>query len=320
MNQTNILLETGTNELEILEFHIDSIGETGATETHSFGVNVAKVMEVISSPGLEHQPSAPHPSFLGLIPLRSHILPVIDLAVWLDILKLPNIQDNVIVTEFSQAVTGFLVTGVTEIHRVGWSEVIPPDGYMPKVGIQAIVGLVERNGHFIQLLDLETILADLAPAADREQGTLNFVSPRTIRALVADDSATIRLMLKKSLTAANFEPNIVNNGQEALDTARALARKAQAEGRAITDYVDVVIADIEMPLMDGFTLTKNLKTDPILSVLPVILYSSIITTELRHKGESVRADFQISKPEIGRIPEVAAELVAKAQLQLKDCI
>jgi len=85
------------------------------------------------------------------------------------------------------------------------------------------------------------------------------------------------------------------------------------EGKPITDYLDVVIADIEMPLMDGFALTKNLKVDPVLGALPVIFYSSIITNELRHKGESVGADYQISKPEMGRIPAVAAELVAKAQ-------
>ena len=307
MNQTNILLETGTNELEILEFHIDSLGEDGGRETNYFGVNVAKVMEVIASPGLEAQPSAPHPSFLGLIPLRAHILPVIDLAVWLGIDKVHSDQDNVIVTEFSQTVTGFLVSGVTEIHRVGWSEVIPPDGYMPKVGIQAIIGLVERGGHFIQLLDLETILADLAPEDD-DTSAPAFVAPTTLRVLVADDSATIRLMLRKSLEAANFEPTIVNNGNEALETARALARQAQAEGRPITDFVNVVVSDIEMPLMDGFTLTKNLKADPVLGRLPVILYSSIITAELRHKGESVGADCQISKPEMARIPETAARL------------
>ena len=313
MNQTRILLETGTNELEILEFHIDSISKDGSSDTQSFGVNVAKVMEVIANPNLEPQPSAPHPSFLGLIPLRALILPVIDLAVWLNITKVASAMDNVIVTEFSQAVTGFLVSGVTEIHRVAWTEVIPPDSFVPKGGVQAIIGLVERNGNFIQLLDLETILADLAPAAERELFASDFVSPRTLRALVADDSATIRLMLEKNLTAANFVLTIAGNGQEALDTAHALAKQAQAEGKPITDYLDVVIADIEMPLMDGFTLTKNLKADPVLGVLPVILYSSIITKELRHKGESVKADCQISKPEIGRIPEVAAGLVAEAQ-------
>jgi two-component system chemotaxis response regulator CheV len=209
-----------------------------------------------------------------------------------------------------------LVSGVTEIHRVGWSEVIPPDGYMPKVGIQAIVGLVERNGHFIQLLDLETILADLAPANELEQGTPGFVCPRTLRALVADDSATIRLVLRKMLSAANFEPTVVNNGQEALDTALAMARKSHEEGRPITDYIEVVISDIEMPLMDGFTLTKHLKGHPVLGTLPVVLYSSIITEELRHKGESVKADCQISKPEIERIPETAAQLVASSAQKL----
>jgi CheY-like chemotaxis protein len=205
------------------------------------------------------------------------------------------------------------VSGVTEIHRVGWTEVIPPDGYMPKVGIQAIIGLVERNGHFIQLLDLETILADLAPLAEDEPAAGSFVAARSYRALVADDSATIRLMLSKSLGAANFETTIVNNGQEALDTARALAGKAQAEGRPLSEYLEVVISDIEMPLMDGFTLTKNIKADAVLGHLPVILYSSIITPELRHKGESVKADCQIAKPEMATIPKIAVELVEARQ-------
>ncbi len=308
--QTGILLDTGTNELEILEFHID--GDAGPEvpgERHSFGVNVAKVMEVIESPALEPLPAAAHPSFRGIIPLRSHILPVIDLAVWLGIKKAPAALDNVIITEFSNTITGFVVSGVTGIHRVGWPEVIPPDGYLPKTGIQAIIGLVEREGHFIQLLDLETIIADLSPADDPHAAAPSFVAPRELKALVADDSATIRLMLKKSLSRAGITPTIVNNGQEALDTARALARQAAAEGRPIHDYLDIIISDIEMPLMDGFTLTKNIKTDKALGDLPVVLYSSIITDELRHKGQSVGADCQISKPDLERIPETAVRLV-----------
>ncbi|MBU1229719.1 MAG: chemotaxis protein [Proteobacteria bacterium] len=308
--QTGILLDTGTNELEILEFHIDSdAGPGGPGERHSFGVNVAKVMEVIESPGLEAQPGAAHPSYRGIIPLRSHILPVIDLAVWLGIPKSPAPLDNVIVTEFSKAVTGFVVSGVTGIHRVGWPEVIPPDGYLPKTGIQAIIGLVERDGHFIQLLDLETIIADLTPADDFESTASTFVAPQELKALVADDSATIRLMLKKSLTRANITPTIVNNGMEALEAARGLARQALAEGRPIQEYLNVIISDIEMPLMDGFTLTKNIKSDAVLREIPVVLYSSIITAELRHKGQSVGADRQISKPDLEHIPETAVQLV-----------
>ena len=307
--QTGILLDTGTNELEILEFHIDSdAGSGGPGGRHSFGVNVAKVMEVIESPGLEPLPGAAHPSFRGIIPLRSHILPVIDLAVWLGIQNTPSALDNIIVTEFSKTITGFVVSGVTGIHRVGWPEVIPPDGYVPKTGTQAIIGLVEREGRFIQLLDLESIIADLSPE-DAGAAAPGFVSGQELKALVADDSATIRLMLTKCLTAANIRPTVVNNGQEAMEAARELARQAKAEGRPIQDYLDIVISDIEMPLMDGFTLTRNLKHDMVLRDVPVVLYSSIITDELRHKGQSVGADRQISKPDLERIPETAAQLV-----------
>jgi len=308
---TGILLETGTNELEILEFHID--GEAGADQEAGrryFGVNVAKVMEVIESPQLELQPGATHPSFRGLIPLRSHILPVIDLAVWLGIPKSPAPRDNVIVTEFSKTITGFVVSGVTGIHRVGWPEVIPPDGFMPKTGVQAIIGLVERDGHFIQLLDLETIIADLSPDEIDFNAPPSVTAPREMRAIVADDSATIRLMLKKTLERSGIIPVIVGNGQEALTALRELASQATAEGRPVTDLLDILISDIEMPLMDGFTLTKIVKSDPVLRALPVVLYSSIITDELRHKGESVGADLQIAKPDLERLPEVTLTLVA----------
>lgn len=319
--QTGILLDTGTNELEILEFHIDSAASPSAPgERNSFGVNVAKVMEVIESPKLEPLPGAAHPSFRGIIPLRSHILPVIDLAVWLNIDKSPDQRDNIIVTEFSKAVTGFVVSGVTGIHRVGWPEVIPPDGYLPKTGTQAIIGLVERDGHFIQLLDLETIIADLSPgdcgtAPDTAQ---SFTAPREMTVLVADDSATIRLMLKKSLLGAGITPIIASNGQVALETAQALARQAQAEGRPLHDFLEAVISDIEMPLMDGFTLTKNLKHDELLRDMPVVLYSSIITDELRHKGQSVGADRQISKPDLDLIPETVAKLVQEYERKRKE--
>lgn len=310
---TGILLETGTNELEILEFHIDgTAGDGQPTERHSFGVNVAKVMEVIESPQLEPQPGAAHPSFRGLIPLRRHILPVIDLAVWLGIAKNAAPLDNVIVTEFSKTITGFIVSGVTGIHRVGWPEVIPPDGFVPKVGIQAVIGLVEREGHFIQLLDLETIIADLSPDEADFSAPPQVMAPREIKALVADDSATIRLMIRKALERSGIAPAIVGNGQEALNALREISSRAKAENRPVSDFLDILISDIEMPLMDGFTLTKHLKSDPALREIPVVLYSSIITDELRHKGESVGADLQIAKPDLERLPEVAVRLVAES--------
>ncbi|WP_147821093.1 chemotaxis protein [Salidesulfovibrio onnuriiensis] len=303
---TGILLETGTNELEILEFYINETRKEGEPPTPNyFGINVAKVMQVIETPNLEPPESAPHPSFMGTIPLRQHILPVLDLSVWLDIDMPKTERDIVIVTEFSQSVTGFLVSGVTEIHRVGWQEVIPPAGIIAK-STDAIVGMVDKGGRFIQLLDLETILSEFS--LDINPDTLT-VTDKGYTALVADDSATIRTMLQQSLEVSNFNYIITNNGDEALRKIMELKARAEAEGKDITEYVNVVISDIEMPLMDGFSLTKNIKEDPVVGKLPVILYSSIITDELRHKGEAVRADFQISKPDLQHIAQKAIELI-----------
>ena len=302
---TGILLESGTNELEILEFYITENAKPGADPVqNTFGINVAKVMQVIETPNLEPPESAPHPSFMGTIPLRDLILPVLDLSVWLELDMPKTERDIVIVTEFSKQVTGFLVSGVTEIHRVGWGEVIPPTSVIAQ-STDAIVGLVDKGDYFVQLLDLETILTKFEPDDDRETAK----SDVEYNILIADDSATIRMMLEENLTQANFKPIVANNGQEALNKALKLKELAETEGKDITEVVAAVVSDIEMPLMDGFSLTKNLKEDPVLGKLPVILYSSIITKELRHKGESVGADIQISKPDLHTIPETAIRLI-----------
>ncbi|MDD3311485.1 chemotaxis protein [Pseudodesulfovibrio sp.] len=301
---TGILLETGTNELEILEFYIIETMEDGREVKNYFGINVAKVMQVIETPNLEPPESAPHPSFMGTIPLRDIILPVLDLSVWLELNMPKTNRDIVIVTEFSKTVTGFLVSGVTEIHRVGWGEVIPPTSVITQ-STDSIVGLVDKNDHFIQLLDLETILTQIEPDVKEDI----MVSEKEYKVLVADDSATIRMMLEQQLTRANFKLRVTNNGDEALKAIMALKRQAEAEGKDITEFVNIVVSDIEMPLMDGFSLTKNIKTDPILQKLPVILYSSIITKELKHKGDSVGADLQISKPDLYTIPAQAIALI-----------
>lgn len=303
-----ILLETGTNELEILEFHIDERTASGPVPCH-FGVNVAKVMQVIESPRLTRPESAPHPCMLGVIPLRNHILPVLDLAVWLGMDKAPHDQEVVIVTEFSQSVTGFLVSGVTEIHRVGWPEVIPPSKALGRFDSSSIIGLVERAGRFIQLLDLEHVLADLDPTAAEGSWKTSVRAGEAYTALVADDSATIRSMLRNNLEAANFRVEMTANGAEALERLTAIKAEARDRGVAVGEMLDVLISDIEMPLMDGFSLAKAVKSDPQLSALPVILYSSIITDELHHKGESVGADAQVAKPDLDQMARKAIDLI-----------
>jgi two-component system chemotaxis response regulator CheV len=129
------------------------------------------------------------------------------------------------------------------------------------------------------------------------------------RALIADDSVLIREMLKDLLNKANFDVEAVQNGREAWDLLSHLKDRAEQAGRPLTDYLQVVVADIEMPSMDGHNLTKRIKDDPVLRQLPVILFSSLITDKLRHKGEAVGADDQISKPDVAQLAMRAKNLI-----------
>jgi two-component system chemotaxis response regulator CheV len=314
MSKSEILLEVGTNELEILEFYVDDNKDDGSVERVYFGMNVAKVREVIESPELTRSDHAPHPSFLGTVPLREHILPVIDLSVWLG-LKKPLIQEDlVIVTEFSQSLNGFLVSGVTEIHRLGWDDVKPPVKFISRFTKAALIGTVEREDRIIQLLDVESILSDLDPESIKKADYSEVFASQPYPVLVVDDSETIREMVGKNLRVAKLTPTLTDNGQEAWDTLSRLRDQSISQDRDIYELVRIVIADIEMPMLDGFTLTKRIKEDPVLGKLPVILYSSIITPALRHKGEFVGADDQVSKPELHLMAAKALHLIEESRV------
>ncbi len=321
MAEKEILLESGTNELEILEFYIDAGCSPAAarapgdstTERSVFGVNVAKVLEVIENPGLVHSESAPHPCFMGLLSLREMTIPVLDLGIWLGMERAPHPHDVIIITEFSQTVTGFLVSGVVDIHRFFWRSVQPPSGLLARFDDACMVGIVEVQGRFIQLIDLEQIIAEFSPESMLGRIEARHEDAPRYRALVADDSKVIRTMITGVLQEANFDLHVVNNGEDGLRYVMELKRRAQAEGARIEDFLDVVISDIEMPRMDGFSLTRQIKEDPVLSDLPVILYSSLITPELLHKGHSVGADEQVAKPELARIPGIARRLIQEAR-------
>ena len=313
MDKQEILLETGTNEFEMLEFFIDETIEGKSTpERLFFGMNVAKVVEVIESPNLKNRDHAVNPSFLVTIPLRDKVLPVIDMSVWLGIKRKKHAHENIIVSQFSNTIQGFLVSGVIEIHRLTWKDLIPPGKFIRHMKTKSIIGMVDAKEYFIQLLDLEYIVTDLNPNSTENAWKTTVKASKRYRVLVADDSPTIRKMVEKNLTNSNFEVNMVDNGEEAYTFLTKLKQKADTENRSISEYLDIVISDIEMPLLDGFTLTKRIKQDPELQILPVILYSSIITDELRHKGESVKADYQVSKPDMNKMAEMAINLIEKS--------
>jgi two-component system chemotaxis response regulator CheV len=309
MSRQETLLETGGNEFEIIEFFIDEVPESGQEPVKShFGVNVAKVLEVIESPDLEAQPSAPHPSFLGTIPLRDKILPVLDLSVWLEVERARHDNEVILVTEFYGKVTGFLASGVTQIHRVSWQDVSPPSKYIESIHGNCVNGMVRLEERFVLLLDFERILSELDPDFAETGAATEFRARERYRALMADDSKAVRAMLKNKLESANFEVTLVNDGVEAWEALTELRKQAEAQGVEASSLLDLIVSDIEMPRMDGYTLTRRIKEDEVLRNLPVILFSSLIREDLRHKGESVGANDQITKPEFDSLAERAVNL------------
>jgi two-component system, chemotaxis family, chemotaxis protein CheV len=310
MSKQEILLETGTNEFEILEFFINETKKTeNKVEKNFFGMNVAKVVEVIESPNLESNSYSVNPCFLGTIPLRDTVLPVIDLSIWLGMERVKHDHENIIVTQFSNSVQGFLVSGVVEINRLNWKDLIPPGNFIRKMNTKSIIGMVDKGEYFIQLLDLEHIVSDLNPDSIEELWKTEVKADKAYKVLIVEDSPTIRKMLEKNLLNSNFTVKITNNGEEAEKYLNEIKSKAETEDKSINEFVDIVISDIEMPLVDGFTLTKRIKAESTFKTVPVILYSSIITDELRHKGESVGADYQVSKPDMNKMAEMAIKLI-----------
>jgi len=314
MSQTNILLESGTNELEIVEFYIDELGEDGATYRSHFGVNVAKVLEIIRKPRVTKLPSTPHPSVEGTFNLRSRIIPLIDLSVWLGKVMVGTENAKVIVSEFNNITNAFLVSGVTRIHRLSWEQVEPPSGYVASFSSNSFTGVIKFEDRIVLLLDMEKIIWDLNPSlamredpdADaRVQATEDF----QYRALVVDDSTSIRKLIVSTLVRDGYEVEQDINGQKAWERLLAIKQMASERGVDILDAVNLVVTDIEMPAMDGHNLCKRIKDDPVLRDIPVILFSSLINDKLYHKGQSVGADDQVTKPEITTLTVRAKKLI-----------
>jgi len=313
MSQTNILLESGTNELEIVEFYIDEQTENGPYRSY-FGVNVAKVLEIIRKPKVTEMPSTPHPAVKGTFNLRSRIIPLIDLSIWLEKRMAGTDSPKVIVSEFNNITNAFLVSGVTRIHRLSWEQVEPPSGYVASFSSNSFTGVVKFDDRIVLLLDMEKIIWDLNPSLamredQREEAHVQPTDDIPYRALVVDDSTSIRKLIVNTLVRDGYEVLQDMNGQMAWERLVKLKQKSADEGLDVLELVNLVVTDIEMPVMDGHNLCKRIKDDPVLRDIPVILFSSLINDKLYHKGEAVGADDQITKPEIGTLTQRAKDII-----------
>ncbi|MGG4041623.1 chemotaxis protein [Bacillus smithii] len=288
---TTVLLESGTNELEIVEFEVNG---------NKYGINVIKVREIILPVPVTFIPHS-HPHVEGIIELRGEILPVIDM---MSVLGFENSQpkenDKFIVTEFNRQKAVFRVNNVSKIHRISWQSIEKPSEiYQGKSS--EIIGVIKMNGEMLLLLDFEKIMVDINPTSGIQVEQVKKLGKRersNKKIIVAEDSPLLRKLLEETLGEAGYvNIDFFENGQEALSYLESLIE----EESDIAEKVQLVITDIEMPQMDGHHLTKRIKDNPSLKKLPVIIFSSLITNELRHKGEMVGADEQVSKPEINEL-------------------
>ena len=305
---TNILLETGTNELEVVEFILNYKGKNDEIANQSFGVNVAKVREIIRMPKLTKMPNLPEVVY-GVFNLRGSIIPALDLSKYLYDVENQSMDNKMIIAEFNKVKVGFIVKDVQRIHRISWSDIVAPET-MTDLNSEksSIVGLINQNDRHILMLDVEKIVADIDPGSAIDNSNPEKIFDQKPIVVTAEDSGTIRKMITERLKFAGFEIVSFNNGKEAWDFMADVSNKVH-NGANLKSLVNLVITDIEMPMMDGYSLTKNIKTDKILANLPVVIFSSIISADVLHRGKSVGADAQLTKPQIGELLETVRTLM-----------
>lgn len=306
--------QTG-NDLEIIEFYVDERLPDGGVYRSHFGMNVAKVIEIIRKPVVTGVPGSHHPAALGTFNLRGKVLPLVDLGLWLGKETLAENTHKVVVSEFSGVVTAFVVSGVLRIHRMTWGQVEPPGKYLQSFSHDSVTGVVRLENRIIFLLDMEQILASMDPSVrlDAHAAQAAIVDGSGLRVLVADDSPSIRNTIATCLQQANFIVSKTTCGSEAWEVLKQWERQAAEQNVPITNFVNLVISDIEMPEMDGHTLTRTIKSDSAFKDIPVILFSSLISPVVFSQGRQAGADDQISKPDLPQLTQKAIELIAKYQ-------
>lgn len=289
--ETNILLESGTNELEILEFKVGS---------NYYGINVAKVKEILPYQTPTPVPNS-HENIEGIFMPREDIITIVNLGKCLNFPPKENTKNDMyIVTNFNQLNVGFHVDAVMGIHRFSWADIAKPDATLNNHGEGIATGIIKFENKLIIILDFEKIVSDISPETGLKVSEVEPLSSRdrnSIPILTAEDSALLRKLIHDCLNKAGYTNVIsVNDGQEAWDKLCEFKNNGN-----VKENVQCIITDIEMPQMDGHRLTKLVKTDSVLKEIPVVIFSSLINDEMRRKGESLGADAQLSKPEIGQL-------------------
>lgn len=296
---TNILLESGTNELEVLEFTVAG---------NHYGINVAKVREILPMTDITPIPNS-HPCIEGIFMPRDTIITVINLVKALGFSGSENHKsDMLIITNFNNLNIAFDVEQVLGIHRVSWTDIVKPDATVNAPGAGIATGIIKKMESLIIVLDFERIVEEICPETSLKISELAELGERernTIPIVIAEDSPMLQKLVTDALTQSGYTNlHIYANGQEAWDKLQELKKNNGV------DYgVKCIITDIEMPQMDGHRLIRLIRSDEALKHLPIIVFSSLINEDMKRKGERLGADAQISKPEIGQLVKCIDNLI-----------
>ena len=296
----NILLEAGTNEMEMLTFSLGKI---------PFGVNVAKVREIIQQPKLISIPKAPY-VVEGSFRLRESVITLINLGKFFGVEteKCDSGNGLIIVVEFNSVYCGILVDSVDVITRMSWKAIQPPSTYLSKVDAP-ITGTVELQDKTVLVIDFETVVGQIlgspSPELPDEESVRGITNYSEARIVFADDATIVRESMKEFMATCGYHNmTVFSDGQQAWDYVNK-------NRDAVNGPCDLVLSDIEMPCMDGLHLARKIKEDPQLKNVPVILLSSLITPDNLKKGQQVGVDGQIKKSETEKLVDTIETCLAK---------
>ncbi len=301
MVKTDILLESGTNEIEIIKFTIHN---------ELYGINVAKVREIMMSNKAKPVPHS-HKAVEGIFKPRDTIFTVVDLPYFLSGLPTdPGAKDLFMITNFNKINIAFRVHTVVGIQRLSWEDIEKPDITLSNGSEGIATGIARIDDELIVILDFEKIVAEIAPETSFQIDVTDEATKRaerTSKILMAEDSMLLTELISKALTHAGYV-NLLkfNNGQELWNYLKLIKKQEDS-----LSHVDLVITDIEMPQMDGHRLTKLIKEDEVYRGVPVVIFSSLINREMEIKGKELGADAQLTKPEIDNLVSVIDRLVAR---------
>jgi len=301
----------GTNKLEILLFSLGKDLRTGREET--FGINVFKVREVMRTPDITAAPDMPA-AVKGMVSLRGVLVPVVDLADFIG-MQTETPREIMIVTEYNGHTQGFLVESVDTILRLDWSRMrVPPEMLTANLGglVTAVTEL--QDNRLVMMLDVERILSETAKYDDDLAfTTIQPIGKEGLTILYADDSSVARGQIEKTLNVLGIRGLAAMNGRQAWDELQKIANYADAANRPVRDFVQLVLTDVEMPEMDGYILTKSIKSDPRFVGMPVIMHSSLSSMSNQQLGRSVGVDEYVPKFEPQRLAETLGRLLLKEE-------